>query len=195
MKKTIITITILILIALGFIGYKNDWFSFDKGQDANIVLESYLKSMIDHNNTAVISSKIIMNDLEIGEAKVRVMAANIVDTESFDMSRMQNMYTNYLGSEYQISTSTKNIFDNLKDLKGDKLGKVYIRDLISYDKKTIDMSEDFMKKMDRVNKANSTTKDGLTITNSHPVLDESYALAKSLIEVKRKEIESLEKIY
>ena len=197
MKKTIITISILILIAFVFIGYKTDMFGLitKDNSDYSLIVKDYLGKMIDHEQLAVMASTPIMNNLDIKEARVRVMAANTVDVHSFDIAKMNNIYSQYLGGAYMISTSTENIFSNLAELKGDELGKMYIKDLIKHNERSIKISETFIKKIEKYKNANAVKQDGIVITSSHPAIDESYDLAKSIIDSKKKEIELMKNIY
>ncbi len=197
MKKLIITISILILIALGFIAYKTDLFNMNnsKDVDTSAIIKDYLGRHIENADDAVMISKTIMNDLDITNAKVRVLAADIVDTQSFDISRMNNIHTLYLGSEYIPSTTTENIFSKLEGKKGDDLAKLYVKKMIKHHKMNIDLSKDFIKKIDAYREANSSSQGDLVISNSHPSIDESYDLAKSIMDRSQKEIVTLEELY
>lgn len=196
MKKIIITISILILIALGFIGYKTDIFGTKSiNKDTSVIVKDYLNTMMIYNNDAVIVSIPIMNNLEIKESKVRVLAANVVDNQSFDISKMKNIYNQYLGPVPEIATSSENIFTDLKDIKGEELGEEYVKDVIEHYKKSIKISEKFIKQIDQYKKYNSVKQGGLVITSSHPAIDESYDFAKNIIEAYKKELDSLKEIY
>jgi len=195
----IITITILVLISLGFILYKNGTFTklnFNNQKDSSVVVRDFINMMIPHHNEAVKVSLSIMNDLSITEPKVRILAANIVDTQSFEIAKMKTIYSDYLGGEYTSSTSTEShIMGDYKDIKGDDLAKTYIKDMIKHHKEAIKAAEKYIKLIDKINKQNSKTENGLTITNSHPALDTTYEIAKGIIDSQNKEIELMESLY
>jgi uncharacterized protein (DUF305 family) len=152
-----------------------------------------------HHEEAVTSSLKVMNDLEITEPKFRIFAANVVDTQSFEIAKMKNIYSQYLGSEY-MSTMIMGVdgkvsdehYDHMmtdtKDLKGDALAEIYTKDMIKHHEIAIEEAEEFIKTIDKVNKKNSTTENGLTISNSHPAVDETYQIAKDIIETQTKEV-------
>ncbi len=191
MKKIIITITILILITIGFILYKNKSNTLDISDSKNtaLIVQDFINKMIPHHMEAVNVSMKVMNDLEISNPKARILAANIVDGQSFEIDQMKNIYREYLGGEYVFSTTTyHNMMRDVKDIKGDELLKVYKKDMIKHHNIAIDEAKDYIKKIDKIRSKSSTTKDGLTITNSHPAIDITYDLAKKIVETQKKEI-------
>ena len=192
MKKLIITIILLILIALGFIVYKNyssKTISIDDEKNTATVVKNFLNKMIPHHEEAIKISSQVMNDRDITEAKVRILAANIVDNQSFEISKMKNIYSEFLGSDYALSTSTyKNMIGDLSKLKGDELAKAYIKNMIKHHKEAVSEAKEYVRLIDKIRKAGSTTKDGLTVSNSHPAIDMSYDLAKGIIDSQEKEI-------
>lgn len=202
MKKTIITITLFVLIALGVVLYNNmsggTFKDVAKETDTAVIVRSFFDKMIPHHQEAVDSSLQVMNDLGITDPKVRIFAANVVDIQSFEISRMQNMYREYLGAEYAQAISldatgkmADHIMTDMSVLKGDELAKVYAKDMIKHHKAAIVMAEDYIKLIDKIKARDSKTENGLTITNSHPAVDESYQLAQEIIEAQKKEIETL----
>lgn len=205
MKKLTITITLLILIAIGFTVYKSytdGSFMKKEEKDTSVVVKNFINMMIPHHEEAVTSSMKVMNDLEITEPKVRIFAANVVDMQSFEISKMKNIHEQYLGGEY-ISTMTMDVDGKINDehyehmmsdvtnLKGDELAKVYAKDMIKHHEMAIKEAKDFIKTIDKVNKANSSSENGLTIINSHPAVDDTYQIVKDIIESQTKEIEVL----
>lgn len=205
MKKLTITITLLILIAIGFTVYKSytdGSFMKKEEKDTSVVVKNFINMMIPHHEEAVTSSMKVMNDLEITEPKVRIFAANVVDMQSFEISKMKNIHEQYLGGEY-ISTMTMDMDGKINDehyehmmsdvtnLKGDELAKTYAKDMIKHHEMAIKEAKDFIKTIDKVNKANSSSENGLTIINSHPAVDDTYQIAKDIIESQTKEIEVL----
>ncbi len=205
MKKLTITITLLILIAIGFTVYKSytdGSFMKKEEKDTSVVVKNFINMMIPHHEEAVTSSMKVMNDLEITEPKVRIFAANVVDMQSFEISKMKNIHEQYLGGEY-ISTMTMDMDGKINDehyehmmsdvtnLKGDELSKTYAKDMIKHHEMSIKEAKDFIKTIDKVNKANSSSENGLTIINSHPAVDDTYQIAKDIIESQTKEIEVL----
>lgn len=202
MKKLTITITLLILIAIGFTIYKSytdGSFMKKEEKDTAVTVKNFINMMIPHHEEAVESSLKVMNDIEITEPKIRIFAANVVDTQSFEISKMKNIHAQYLGSEY-VSTVTIDLNGKSKDehyehmmtdttaLKGDELAKTYTKDMIKHHEMAIEEAEDFIKTIDKVNKTNSNSENGLTITNSHPAVDETYQIAKDIIATQTKEI-------
>lgn len=205
MKKLTITITLLILIAVGFTVYKSytdGSFMKKDEKDTAVVVKNFINMMIPHHQEAIDSSLKVMNDLEITEPKVRIFAANVVDIQSFEISKMKNIHEQYLGGEY-IPTMKMDMGGKSKDdhyehmmtdttnLKGDELAKTYTKDMIKHHEMAIEEAEDFIKTIDKVNKKNSNSENGLTITNSHPAVDETYQIAKDIIQSQTKEIEML----
>lgn len=202
MKKLTITITLLILIAIGFTVYKSytdGSFMKKDEKDTAVIVKNFINMMIPHHEEAVESSLKVMNDLAITEPKIRIFAANVVDTQSFEISKMKNIYGLYLGSEYisalKIDTTGKSkdehyehMMTDTTNLKGDDLAKSYTKDMIKHHEMAIKEAKDFIKTIDKVNKSNSNTENGLTVSNSHPAVDETYQIAKDIIETQTKEI-------
>ena len=189
----IITITLLVLIVLGFILYKNGVFVNNKDKDTSVFVRDFIEMMIPHHEEAVKTSLVVMNDLDITEPKIRILAANIVDNQSFEINQMKNIYAEYLGGEYMMSSSTQNhMMRDYTNMKGDDLAKAYIEDMIKHHEEAVKVSEKYVKLIDRVRKESSTSGDGLIITNSHPSIDMTYDMAKDIIESQAKEIESME---
>lgn len=193
----IITITLLILIVLGFILYKNGILTDNnKGKDTSVFVRDFISVMIPHHDEALTVSRVIMNDLSITEPKVRILAANIVDNQSFEIDQMKNIYGEYLGGEYTMSTSTEDhMMGDYTNIKGDDLGKAYVKDMIEHHEEAIKVASKYVKLIDKVKKENSTTNNGLVITNSHPAVDMTYDMAKEIIESQTKEIESMKALY
>lgn len=172
-----------------------------KETDTAVIVRSFFDKMIPHHQEAVDSSLKVMNDLEITDPQVRIFAANVVDTQSFEISRMQNMHREYLGGEYTQTTSLdangkgqdhyEHMMSDMSALKGDELAKSYTNDMIKHHEAAVEMAQDYMKLIDKVRSYDSSTENGLTITNSHPAVDESYELAKQIIETQTKEIEMM----
>ncbi len=197
MKKTIITIILLILLALIVVLYRsmsNDTFKDMANEtDTAVIVKSFLNKMIPHHQEAVDSSLKVMNDLEITDPQVRIFAANVVDNQSFEISKMQSIYREYLGEEYTptVVMNMNGSTDKTAELKGDALAKTYTKNMITHHEDAIKMAQDYMKLIDKVRSYDSNTDNGLTITNSHPAVDESYALAQQIVETQTKEIETL----
>lgn len=208
----IITIILFVLITLAVVLYRSmsdDTFK-DVADEKNtaLVVKSFLDKMIPHHQEAVDSSLKVMNDLDITEPKVRIFAANVVDNQSFEISRMKNIYQEYLGQEYAQSLTLDmdnkeethsddyhNMMSDMSALKGDELAKVYTKDMIKHHKAAIKMAEDYIKVIDKINKSNSTSEGGLVITNTHPSIDATYEMAKQIIGTQAKEIELLKTWY
>ncbi len=211
MKKLTITIILLILIAVGFTIYKSysdGSFMKKDEKDTAIIVKNFINMMIPHHQEAVTSSMKVMNDLEISEPKLRIFAANVVDIQSFEISKMKNIYGQYLGVEYIPTMSMdmsmdgkntdghyKHMMSDTTNLKGDKLAKTYTKDMIKHHEMAIKEAKDFIKAIDKAKKSSSNTENGLTITNSHPAVDETYQIAKDIIESQTKEIEMLKALY
>lgn len=207
----IITITLFIIIAISAVLYRNmsDNTFKDVADEKNtaVIVKSFIDKMIPHHQEAVDSSLKVMNDLDITEPKVRIFSANVVDNQSFEISKMKNIYQEYLGQEYTQSISLDadgegdhdsdyhNMMSNTSALKGDDLAKVYTKDMIKHHKAAIKMAEDYIEIMDKVNKTNSTSEGGLTITNTHPSIEATYEIAKQIIDTQAKEIEILKTWY
>ena len=203
MKKTIITITFFILIALTVIFYatkSDDTFKdVANATDTAFIVKSFLNKMIPHHQEAVDLSLKVMNDLEITEPKIRIFAANVVDTQSFEISKMENIYREYLGGEYAPTISVdasgkskdqyQHMMGSADGLKGDELAKSYTKDLIKHHESAVKMSKDYIKLIDKVRSYDSTKENGLIVTNSHPAIDDSYELAKQIIDTQTKEID------
>ncbi len=160
-----------------------------KTGDEAAVVKAFLNEMIPHHQDAVDSSIKIMNNLDITNGQVRIFAANVVDTQTFEISKMKNIYREYLGMEYAPTVSMSMHATTTADLKGDELAKKYTKDMIVHHQKAIDISKDYIEILDQISKANSSKENGLTITNSHPALDSTYELAKQIIDTQTKEIE------
>jgi uncharacterized protein (DUF305 family) len=204
MKKLTITITLLILIAIGFTVYKSytdGSFMKKDEKDTAVMVKNFINMMIPHHEEAITSSMKVMNDLGITESKVRIFAANVVDAQTFEISKMKNIHAQYLGSGY-VSTLTIPLVDEAKskdghyehmmtdvtNLKGDELAKTYTKDMIKHHEMAIKEAKDFIKTIDKINKSNSNTENGLTILNSHPAVDEAYQIAKDIILTQTEEI-------
>jgi uncharacterized protein (DUF305 family) len=167
-----------------------------KQKDTAIVVKDFINMMIPHHEEAITSSLKVMNDLGITEPKVRIFAANVVDTQSFEVSKMKNIYSLYLGGEYSTSTNkASHMMSDVTTLKGDELAKSYTKDMIKHHEKAVEEAKDFIKLIDKIRKSDSTTKDGLTITNSHPAVDDTYQIAKDIVESQEKEIALLKTWY
>ncbi len=196
MKKLILTIILFVLIAVGFVIYntKNDGPTAADPQNTAIVVTEFINEMIPHHEAAVKASLKVMNDKDIAESKVRIFAANIVDTQTFEIERMKTVQREYLGSDY-TGTSTSHHMDSLENLTGDELAKAYARSMVDHHEDAIDAAKDYIKKIDRIKKATTNTENGLTVTNSHPAIDDTYDLAKQIIETQEKEIAELKSWY
>jgi uncharacterized protein (DUF305 family) len=197
MKKLTITIIVLALIALAVIMYSNlskNRFDLNNEGDTSAMVKSFIDQMIPHHQEAVLSSLKVMNDLEITEPKVRIFAANVVDTQTFEIQKMKNVYTEYYKQEYEEAAPMTHMM-NTEGLKGDELAKQYTKDMIKHHEAAVDMAKDYIKMIDKVKKASSVTQDGLTITNTHPAIDDTYALAKQIVDTQTKEIEVLKSWY
>lgn len=193
-----ITIILLIIIALGFIIYKN--YSAGKLSDLNdskkteIIVKNFMSKMIYLSNESAQISLKVMKDLSITDAKYRIFAANVVDRDSFKIDQMKGLYTQYLGDDYSTASSTyKNIMKNMADLKGDDLSKVYVKEMIKHHDKAINIAKDYIKLIDKIQKSNSHTENGLTITSSNPIMNDSYSIAVDIINNYQKDIEELKK--
>jgi uncharacterized protein (DUF305 family) len=211
MKKMIITIILFVLIALAVILYRslsdNTFKDVAGEKNSAVIVKSFLDMMIPHHQEAVDSSLKVMNDLDITEGQVRIFAANVVDTQSFEISKMKNIYVDYLGQPYAEnitldvnaegghSMEYHNMMTDTSALKGDDLAKVYTADMIKHHESAVEMAEDYIKVIDKVNKSNSTKSEGLVITNTHPSIDATYELAKQIIDTQTKEIELLKTWY
>ncbi len=207
----IITIILFVLIALAVILYRSmsDNTFKDVANETNtaVIVKSFLDKMIPHHQEAVDSSLQVMNDLDITEPKVRIFAANVVDNQSFEISKMKNIYLEHLGQSYAEnitldvtvedghSTNYHNMMSDTSALKGDELAKVYTEDMIKHHKSAVEMAEDYIEVIDKVNKLNSTKSEGLIITNTHPSIEATYELAKQIIDTQTKEIELLKTWY
>lgn len=192
----IITITLLVLIVLGFILYKNGVFVNNKNQDTSVFVRDFIEMMIPHHEEAVKVSLTVMNDLDITEPKVRVLAANIVDNQSFEINQLKNIHAEFLGGEYMMSSSTENhMMRDYTNMKGDDLAKTYIEDMIKHHEEAVKVAEKYVKLIDKVRKASSSSEGGLIVTNSHPSIDMTYDMAKGIIESQAKEIELMKSLY
>lgn len=198
MKKLIITIILLVLIVLGVILYRNmsnnRYAKMAEDGNTEVVVRGFLDEMIPHHQEAVDSSLAVMNDLAISNGEVRIFAANVVDTQSFEISRMENIYRELLLKEYiptMVMDGKKQhtMMDDTTGLKGDELAKAYTKDMIKHHEKAIDMAKDYVKLIDKIKKASAHTENGLTVTNSHPAIDATYDLAKQIIDTQTKEVE------
>ncbi len=69
------------------------------------------------------------------------------------------------------------------------MAKAYTKNMIAHHEKAIDIAKDYIEIVDQINKSNTSSGDGLVITNTHPALDASYELAKQIIDTQTKEIE------
>ncbi len=204
MKRIIITIIVFILVILGvtlYVNRNNDSFA-DVANETNtaVIVKSFIDKMIPHHEEAITSSLKVMNDLDITEPKVRIFAANVVDTQSFEIERMKNIYTEYLGVEYVPaiildSKMSKHSMDKTEGLKGDVLAKVYTDQMIKHHDGAVKMAQDYMKLIDKVKKASEKTENGLTVSNNHPAIESTYELAKQIIEMQEKEIVQLKTWY
>lgn len=207
----IITIILFVLIALAVILYRsmsNNTFK-DVANENNtaIIVKSFLDKMIPHHQEAVDSSLKVMNDLGITEPQVRIFAANVVDTQSFEISRMKTIYQEYLGEQYAQSVTLDvneesgqtadyhHVMSDMSALVGDELAKVYAKDMIKHHESAIVMAEDYIEIIDKVNKESSVSDNGLIITNTHPSIEATYELAKQIIDTQTKEIEVLKTWY
>ena len=198
MKKIIITISLLIIIAIGFLLYKNykdNVYGVDNTNETNtaVIVRGFLDNMIAHHEEAVNISKVVMNDLEISDPKVRILAANVVDQQTSQIDMMKNIYRIYLYQEYdRANVNYHNMMSaDISTLKGDELAKVYKKDMIKHHKDAIDIAEDYIKLVDKIKQSTEVKQDGLVITSSHPAIDESYMIAKDIIEKQEKEIDEM----
>ena len=207
----IITIILFVLIALAAILYNSmsdSTFKDVEGEtNTAVIVKSFLDKMIPHHQEAVDSSLKVMNDLDITESKVRIFAANVVDTQSFEISKMKNIYQEYLGQPYAQSitldvnaenghsTEYHNMMSDMSALVGDDLAKVYTTDMIKHHEGAIVMAKDYIKLIDKINKESSVSENGLVITNTHPSIESTYELAKQIVDTQEKEIEVLKTWY
>lgn len=192
----IITITLLVLIALGFILYKNysdkKLTNIDDSKNTAAMVKNLLDKMIPQNDESAQISTKVMSDLDITESKFRILSANIADRDSFRVSQMKGLYIQYLGGEYNIASSTyKNVMKDMTDIKGDILAKAYVKEMINHHNKTISDAKDYIKLIDKVRKASSNTQDGLTVTTSHPAIDDSYNFAVEIIKDYQADIDTM----
>ena len=193
----IITITLLVLITLAVILYRsmssNTFSDVADEKNTSLIVKSFMDKMIPHHQEAVDISLKVMNDLDITEAKVRIFAANVVDTQTFEISKMKNIYADYLGQSYDeaIPVEYDHMMHTVSDKKGDESAKEYTADMIKHHESAVEMSKDYIKLIDKINKSNSTSENGLVIMNTHPAIEDSYALAKQIIEGQTKEIAEL----
>ncbi len=174
-----------------FIVYKNKSNIIDINDEKNtaVIVKDFLNKMIPHHEEAIKSSLKVMNDLDITNPKVRILSANIVDTQSFEVAQMKNIYREYLGGEYNYSSSSyHDMMTDITNIKGDELAKVYAKDMIKHHDMAIKEAKKYIKLIDKVKKSNAKTENGLTITNSHPAIDLTYDLAKKIVETQEKEI-------
>ncbi|MBC7981839.1 DUF305 domain-containing protein, partial [Candidatus Parcubacteria bacterium] len=191
-------IILFVLIVLGVILYRNvsnnRYAKMAEAGNTAIVVQGFLDEMIPHHQEAVDSSLKVMNDLGITDGQVRIFAANVVDTQSFEISRMENIYREFLLKEYipTVTVDAKNphaMMGDTSQLKGDELAKTYTKDMIKHHKGAIDAAQDYVKLVDKIRKANEHSENGLTVTNSHPAIDATYELAQQIIDTQTKEIE------
>ncbi|MBC7981740.1 DUF305 domain-containing protein [Candidatus Parcubacteria bacterium] len=195
MKKMIITIILFVLIVLGILLYRNlsnnKYASMAEAGNTAVLVQGFLDEMIPHHQDAVDSSLKVMNDLDITNGQVRIFAANVVDNQSFEISRMENIYRELLLKEYvpTVMVDAHGTMSTDSALKGDALAKSYTKEMIKHHKSAIDAAEDYVKIIDKIKKATSHSENGLTVTNSHPAIDATYELAKQIIDTQTKEIE------
>jgi hypothetical protein len=105
---------------------------------------------------------------------------------------MKGLYVQYLGGEYNAASSAyKNIMKDLTNLKGDALAKDYVKEMIKHHNKTIGDAKDYIKKIDKIKKASSKTENGLTITTSHPAIDDSYNFAVEIVKNYQSDIDTM----
>jgi hypothetical protein len=63
--------------------------------------------------------------------------------------------------------------------------------MINHHNKTISDAKDYIKLIDKVRKASSNTQDGLTVTTSHPAIDDSYNFAVEIIKDYQADIDTM----
>lgn len=191
-----ITITLLVLIALGFILYKNysdnKLTNIDDPKNTATMVKNFLDKMIPQNNESAQTSVKVMTDLDITEAKFRILAANIADRDSFRVAQMKGLYVQYLGNEYDVASSTyRNMMKDMTTLRGDALAKEYVKEMIKHHNRTIDDANDYIKLIDKIRKESSNTENGLTVTTSHPAIDDSYDFALQIIKDYQSDIDTM----
>jgi uncharacterized protein (DUF305 family) len=204
MKKMIITITLFVLIALAVIGFttrsKGTFKDVDDETNTAVIVKSFLDKMIPHHEYAITSSLKVMNDKDITESQVRIFAANVVDSQTFEIEKMKTIYMEYLGAEYAptimldaagTGMDHENMTSKTADLKGDELAKAYKEEMIAHHEGAVEMAKDYIKLIDKVRKESAKTEDGLTVSNNHPAIDLTYELAQQIVDTQEKEIEQL----
>ena len=195
----IITIILFVLIALAVVLTRNmSTGTFkDVADETNtaVLVKSFLDKMIPHHEMAIDESLKVMNDKDITESNVRIFAANIADTQSFEIERMKTLYMEYLGSEYIptviIEAKKMDMEEMPADLKGDELAKDYTKRMIAHHEEAVTIAKDYVKLIDKVRKESEKSENGLTVSNNHPAIDLSYEIAQEIIVTQEKEIEQL----
>jgi hypothetical protein len=188
MKKTTITIILLVLIGLCFILFEN----LSKKGPVTVDVKGYIDVTLPLQAEVAMNSSHIMNDGNITDSKIRIFAANAVDNKVTNINKMRNLYALYLGSAYHLDESKYvKVMPDMSKLSGDGLAKVYVKAMLDVDQKIIKESNDYIKQVDKFKKGSSTTKSGITISNGHPAIDDSYDLAKNILDTSSKEVDVL----
>lgn len=200
MKKltnTIIYILIILLLGAGLYYYfghgllsKNPYMY--GSNEADGIVKGYMHDILPHHIKAVEVSKFIMNDSEITIPEVRVLAANMADSQEFEISQLKNWYVEWFNSPVPFFLYKSPFTET--DKTGDARAKIYLRDMIKHARYEAKQAHNARAYIEKIQKNNSSTDGDLTITNSHPGIDTIIVFTKEIEEKKAKEIEEIEAV-
>jgi len=188
MKKITTLILIFILISVG-VYFREDIKSYMRNDidvtniDTNVLIKVYLDDMIlnQYNN---MEYAVDIQKSGITSPETLKFAAALQDEASFLSNQLISAYFTALNISYgQKIIAEDPMAKKAVDL--DSFKELYTKNA----KQSIKVSERFLRAINKIETNSGITDGTLTITNSHPGIDASKEMAKSIIEKSTKNIE------
>jgi uncharacterized protein (DUF305 family) len=198
-RSTIIAIILIIIIAGLVTWMSKSTMSHDvlSGiEDADGGVKVFLEMMIPHHQEAVETSLKVMQDPNIDNPKLRILAGRIYDAQTFEIIQMKTWYAEWFGVPYTASSTLlahpyMPMMGDLSALTGKDLEKAYINGMIEHHKMAIDTAEDVKTFLEKAQEKGGISDGDLTIINSHPGVDQTLIFTQKIIDVQSKEIQQL----
>lgn len=151
------------------------------------IVKGYLHTMIPRNMEAVDLSRKIMEDIDITVPEVRLLAARISDTQSFEIGQMRGWYTEWFNIPVPLFLY-KPTFTPITST-GDAVAKTYLKEMIKHYEFDVAESKKARTYIEVIQKKTSGGDGQLTITNSHPGIDNTLIFTEALEEKRQGEVE------
>ncbi len=167
-----------------------------KIDSSDAAVKVFLEEMIPHHQEAVDTSRFVMNDKDITNPQIRLLAGRIADKQEFEISQMKSWYYDWFGIEYTASstllkTPYEPMMGDMTKLKGDNLARAYLQNMIIHHEHAVMTASEVRMFIESAEKKNGVSDGQISIVNSHPGIDQTLIFTKQIETDQTKEIEEM----